>query len=112
VFESTPHGIATSRLIVRHDIRREKNEIVERWGTWQDGTGERGEHMLTIHPEIVIDRKRKPRAVLLPYSEWNSIVADMEELEDIRAYDRAKARGGAAIPFEQAVKELRKRRSA
>lgn len=66
--------------------------------------------MLTVHPEIVIDRKQKPRAVLLPYSEWNNVLADLEELDDIRAYDRAKARGDEAIPFEQAVRELRKRR--
>ncbi len=68
--------------------------------------------MLTVHPEIVIGRNRKPKAVLLPYSEWNRVVADMEELEDIRAYDRAKARGGDAIPLEQAVMELRKKRPA
>ena len=68
--------------------------------------------MLTVHPEIVIDRQQKPRAVLLPYAEWNRVMADMEELEDIRAYDRAKARGGEAIHLDQAVKELKKRRSA
>ena len=68
--------------------------------------------MLTMHPEIVIDRKQKPKAVLLPYSEWNKVIAEMEELEDIRAYDRAKARREEAIPFEQAVKELKKRRTA
>jgi PHD/YefM family antitoxin component YafN of YafNO toxin-antitoxin module len=67
--------------------------------------------MLRVHPEMVIGRDRKPRAVLLPLSEWNKVLADMEELDDIRAYDRAKARGDEAIPFEQAVKELKKRRS-
>lgn len=66
--------------------------------------------MFAVHPEIVIDRFRKPKAVLLPYSEWNRVMEEMEELEDIRAYDRAKARRDEAIPFEQAVKELRKRR--
>lgn len=66
--------------------------------------------MLTVHPEIVIDRMRKPKAVLLPYAEWSRVLEDMEELEDIRAYDRAKARRDEAIPLEQAVKELRKRR--
>jgi len=55
--------------------------------------------MLTVHPEIVLDCKRKPKAVLLPYSEWNRVMADMEELEDIRAYDRAKARRDGSIPF-------------
>lgn len=68
--------------------------------------------MITVHPELVVDRRRNPKAVLLPYAEWNRIVADMEELDDIRAYDRAKARGGPAVPFEQAVKALRKKRSA
>ncbi len=68
--------------------------------------------MFAVHPEIVIDHKRKPRAVLLPYSEWNRVLADMEELDDIRAYDRAKARGDEAIPFERAVKELRKKKRA
>ena len=67
--------------------------------------------MLTVHPEIVVGRDRKPRAVLLPYSEWNRVLADIEELDDIRAYDRAKARGDEAIPFEQAVKDLKKTRS-
>ena len=67
--------------------------------------------MLTIHPEVVIGRDRKPRAVLLPYSEWNKVLADMEELDDIRAYDRAKARGDDAIPFEKAIRDLKKRRS-
>jgi len=67
--------------------------------------------MLTVHPEIVIDSQRRPKAVLLRYAEWNRVMADMEELEDIRAYDRAKARGGAAVPFEQAVRELRQKRA-
>ena len=67
---------------------------------------------MTVHPELVVDRKQRPKAVLLPLAEWNRVMADVEELEDIRAYDRAKARRDDAIPFEQAVKELRKKRSA
>lgn len=66
--------------------------------------------MLTVHPEIVVDRKRRPRAVMVPYREWNALMRDLEELEDIRAYDRAKARRDEAVPFEQAVRELKKRR--
>ena len=68
--------------------------------------------MLTMHPEMVIDRKRKPTAVLLPYAEWNRVMADLEELEDIRAYDRAKSRRDVAIPLEQAVEALRKKKPA
>ena len=67
--------------------------------------------MLTVHPEIVLGHNRKPRAVLLRYSEWTKVMAGIEELEDIRAYDRAKARRDVAIPFEQAVRELRKKKA-
>lgn len=67
--------------------------------------------MLSVHPELVIGRDKKPRAILLPYPEWNKVLADMEELEDIRAYDRAKARADDAIPFEKAVRDLKKSKS-
>ena len=66
--------------------------------------------MLTVHPEIVIDRLRRPKAVLIPYAEWGRVMEDIEELEDIRAYDRAKARRDESIPLEQAVRELKKKR--
>jgi hypothetical protein len=36
----------------------------------------------------------------------------LEELEDIRAYDRAKARRDTVIPFEQVVRRLKKKRVA
>ena len=67
--------------------------------------------MLTLHPDILIDRQRKPKAVLLPYSEWNKVMADMEELDDIRAYDRATRGDEEAVPFELAAKELKKKRT-
>ena len=66
--------------------------------------------MLTLHPEIVIDSMQKPKAVLLPYLEWNRVMENMEELADIRAYDRAKKNNDKTIPLAQAVKELRKKR--
>ena len=33
-------------------------------------------------------------------------LADLEELESIRAYDAAKASGDEAIPFQKAMEEL------
>ena len=66
--------------------------------------------MVIVHPEVLVNRKRQPKAVLLPYAEWGRIMEDLEELEDIRTYDRAKARRDVAIPFEQAVRELKKKR--
>ncbi|TAN37916.1 MAG: hypothetical protein EPN23_03795 [Verrucomicrobia bacterium] len=68
--------------------------------------------MVIVHPEVLVNQKRQPKAVLLPYAEWGRIMEALEELEDIRAYDRAKARRGTAIPFEQAVRGLKKKRVA
>ena len=62
--------------------------------------------MVTLHPEYVVDDKDKRRAVLLPVDEWERVVGELEELEDIRLYDAAKKEAGAPIPFEQAVKEI------
>jgi hypothetical protein len=40
----------------------------------------------------------------LPIHEWTGLLDALEELEDIRAYDAAKAQEQETIPFEQAVR--------
>lgn len=60
-----------------------------------------------MHPEFVVDEGQKRKAVLLPYDEWQKIVEEMEELDDIRAYDEAKAQPSDPVPFDAAVKEIR-----
>jgi len=47
--------------------------------------------MVMIHPEYVVDAQQHRKAVLLPVVEWEQIVDELEELDDIRAYDQAKA---------------------
>jgi hypothetical protein len=63
--------------------------------------------MLTVHPEFVVDEYQKRKAVLLPYDEWQKIVEEMEELDDIRAYYERKAQPSDSVPFDTAVKEIR-----
>ena len=61
--------------------------------------------MLVLHPEFIIDDKAQKKAVIVPLSEWNAILDDIEELNDIRAYDMAKADiNDEIISFEQAAK--------
>ena len=62
--------------------------------------------MLAFHPEYVINEHQQTKSVLLPFEEWQQILEAMEELEDIRAYDEAKARPIQFIPFEQAIQEI------
>ena len=62
--------------------------------------------MLTIHPKYVVDSKKQPKAVLLPFSDWEKVLAELEELDDIRAYDQAKTASQKSIPFDQAIREI------
>jgi hypothetical protein len=63
--------------------------------------------MLIVHPEYVVDDEQNRKAVLLPYDEWQKIVEEMEELDDIRAYDESKAQPSNSVLFDTAVKEIR-----
>jgi PHD/YefM family antitoxin component YafN of YafNO toxin-antitoxin module len=62
--------------------------------------------MVNVHPEYVVDEQQNRKAVLLPVSEWDQIVSELEELDDIRAYDAAQPHSDDRIPFEQAVREI------
>jgi PHD/YefM family antitoxin component YafN of YafNO toxin-antitoxin module len=63
--------------------------------------------MVTLHPEFVVDEKAQKKAVLLPIAEWQRLMEEIEELEDIRAYDKAKAEPDDEVPFEEAVRQLK-----
>jgi PHD/YefM family antitoxin component YafN of YafNO toxin-antitoxin module len=47
--------------------------------------------MITVHPQYVVDAAQTRTAVLIPAAEWEQILEDLEELDDIQAYDTAKA---------------------
>lgn len=62
---------------------------------------------MTLHPEYVVDSHQNPKAVLLPFSEWQRVLESLEELEDIQAYDLAKSKELQFLPFEEAVQQIR-----
>ena len=62
--------------------------------------------MITIHPEYVVDEHQKRKAVVVPAAEWDLVLSELEELDDIRAYDAAQPHAADRIPFEQAVREI------
>ncbi len=61
--------------------------------------------MVTLHPEYVVEKKQR-KAVMLPIAEWERILDELEELDDIRAYDAAKSGPQESVSFEQAVCEI------
>ena len=67
--------------------------------------------MITVHPAYLIDEKNQKTAVVLPFNEWEQLLEDLEELDDIRAYDSAKAQPSDMLPFEDAVRPIQARDS-
>ncbi|ESQ14693.1 MAG TPA: hypothetical protein DDY14_15175 [Chromatiaceae bacterium] len=66
---------------------------------------------MNVHPEYIVDENSNKKSVVIPFSEWKEIVEEIEELEDIRAYDRAKQEvADELVPFDEAVKEIRARK--
>jgi hypothetical protein len=55
---------------------------------------------------FVIDKKGRKIAVQLPINVYKKLIADSEELEEIREYREASLHKGEAIPFEQAFNEI------
>ena len=61
-------------------------------------------------PRYVTDSEGRRVAVILDLEDYEHLLDAAEELEDIRAYDEAKASGEEAIPFEQAIREIEQQR--
>jgi len=62
--------------------------------------------MVIVHAQYVVDENQQRKAVLVPLPEWERIISDLEELDDIRAYDEGKTGAQDTVPFEQAVREI------
>lgn len=63
-----------------------------------------------LKERYVVDEKGKRIGVLLDPKVYRRILVALEELESIRAYDAAKKSRDKAIPFEQAVAEIERKR--
>jgi hypothetical protein len=63
--------------------------------------------MITVHVEYLVDEEGNRKAVVLPLAAWQQIKEELEELDDIRAYDQAKAQPSEPVPFEEAMREIR-----
>jgi hypothetical protein len=60
--------------------------------------------------QFVTDDKGKKLAVILPIREYNKMVDDLEELEDIKLYDAAKKGKQEFVDAEQAFQEIEETR--
>jgi len=59
-----------------------------------------------IHERYLVEEAGKRIAVVLPIEEYERLLEDLEELDDIRAFDEAMQSGEEAIPLDQFIAEV------
>ena len=65
--------------------------------------------MLSVHPQYITDTAGK-KLVILPMKEFKTIMEELEDLEDIKLYDNAKASKEPSIPIDKAFKMIEAKR--
>ena len=60
--------------------------------------------------QFVVDAAGNRNAVLIDMERYSELLEAQEELESIRAFDRAKLDNEAPIPFSQAIREIEESR--
>jgi hypothetical protein len=66
--------------------------------------------MLELKEKYIVDAAGNRVAVQLGLAEYRRVLDALEELESLRAYDEAVAVRDKAVPFEQAVEEIKRGR--
>ena len=66
--------------------------------------------MQTINPQYIIDKKGNRISVVIPVTEFETIMDELEELEDIRLYDEAKSDNESSIPIDKAFEMIEEKR--
>ena len=54
----------------------------------------------------IIDKDGRKIAVQVPIKTYEKLIADSEELDEIKEYRKAREHKGSPIPFEQAFREI------
>lgn len=67
--------------------------------------------MITLNHQYITDKKGKKISVIIPIEEYESLIEELEDMEDVRLYDEAKKRKSEFIDAKQAFKEIEKQRS-
>ena len=62
--------------------------------------------MISIEPKVSKDENGNTQSVTLSAKDWNQILEELEELDDIRAFDQAVAEDSKSIPFEKAIAQI------
>ena len=66
--------------------------------------------MPTLNEQYLVDAEGNRIKVVLDVADYQRLLEALEELDDLRAYDEAKASADEAIPLEQAIAEIEQER--
>lgn len=66
--------------------------------------------MTAIHPQFITDLKGKKISAIIPIKEYNRIIEELEDAQDIVLYDQSKNDNQPAIPKATAMEIIRSER--
>lgn len=61
-------------------------------------------------PQYITDNKGKKISVIVPLKQYQKMLEDLEELDDIRLYDEAVADNEPSIPVAEAFERIEAKR--
>ena len=62
--------------------------------------------MTHLRENFVVDAKGNRVGVFLPIKDYNKLIEELEDRDDIRAYDKAVSRKQEFVPLDQALKQI------
>jgi hypothetical protein len=66
--------------------------------------------MLTLNPKYITDDKGNKISVILPLKDFKAILDELEELDDIKLYDKVKKSKEPSVPIDDAFKMIEEKR--
>ena len=67
--------------------------------------------MLIVHPQYIKDSEGNKSLVVLPAKEFDTLMEELEDVEDIRLYDEAQKNDtGERIPASEAFRMIEEKR--
>lgn len=66
--------------------------------------------MAALNPQFITDEKGKKISVVISVKEYEVIMEQLEELEDIKLYDAAKSVNEPSIPIDKAFEMIEAKR--
>ncbi|TAL67708.1 MAG: hypothetical protein EPN82_13740 [Bacteroidetes bacterium] len=56
--------------------------------------------------KFIVDENGNRTDVVLPIKDYEKLLNELEEIEEVKAYDNAKIKNDEVLPFEDAMKEI------